>query len=181
MLYRREAVEHFYASKSEGQILLRCPAVLWGCSVAALTLCAAVLAILFFASHTQRLRMAGQILPAAPMASTAGALVRIWVPRDLLPALKNGGRLPLYFPALPHADSAHCDGTIAEISRVPVTDAKGQARYGVTLRTARPSLHIEGADYPLSPGMEVTADISLGKKRLVSWIFSAMSGKEAAR
>lgn len=46
--------------------------------------------------------------------------------------------------------------------------------FPVTLQARKGSMNIDGADFPLSPGMAVTVEIKTGKRRILEYLFSPL-------
>lgn len=61
MLFRSEVVDYIAVNGAQGQVLLRSPWLFWVCSLCACVFSAALLGLLFFAQHTQTLKVNGQL------------------------------------------------------------------------------------------------------------------------
>lgn len=170
MLFRQEAIDYFQQDSSHGEILVRSPVVLWGCSLVALGLCAAIFAVVYQATYTPRIQPVGKVVQDADAAGKTAFLVELWVPSHALPALPVGRRVPLHLAALSATEQPGCYGLVKEVFRVPVRRVEGEAQYRVSLQ---PKLLVPDSTcstHSLSVGMEVTTDIILGKIRLLDWI-----------
>lgn len=101
--------------------------------------------------------------------------------------LKVGQHVLLRYEAFPYQKFGHYEGTVASISRsamnpselpaqlAGVTHSSGnEPVYRVLVTLARDTVQAYGQAVPLSPGMQVDADVVLEKRRLVEWMLEPL-------
>jgi hemolysin D len=73
--------------------------------------------------------------------------------------------------------------TVRTVSADAVTDEKRGSLYPTTLELAHADMLIDGKRMPLSPGMNITAEIKTGKRRLIEFLLSPVqrAGSESLR
>jgi hemolysin D len=73
--------------------------------------------------------------------------------------------------------------TVRTVSADAVTDEKRGSLYPTTLELAHADMLIDGKRMPLSPGMNITAEIKTGKRRLIEFLLSPLqrAGRESLR
>jgi len=73
--------------------------------------------------------------------------------------------------------------TVRTVSADAVTDEKRGSLYPTTLELAHADMLIDGKRIPLSPGMNITAEIKTGKRRLIEFLLSPVqrAGRESLR
>lgn len=73
--------------------------------------------------------------------------------------------------------------TVQTVTADAVTDEKKGSFYPATLTLAKGSMLIDGKRVPLSPGMNVTAEIKTGKRRIIEFLASPIerAGRESLR
>ena len=73
--------------------------------------------------------------------------------------------------------------TVELVTADAVTDEKKGSYYPATLRLARRDMTIDGKRVPLSPGMNITAEIKTGERRVIEFLLSPIqrAGSESLR
>lgn len=75
------------------------------------------------------------------------------------------------------------NATVDNVTADAVTDEKKGSYYPATLTLAQKDMLIDGKRVPLSPGMNVTAEIKTGKRRIIEFLLSPVqrAGSESLR
>lgn len=63
-------------------------------------------------------------------------------------------------------------GEVTSVSRDAITDEKLGLYYAARVRVAKSTMHVDGVDVALSPGMAVTAEVTTGTRRLIEFLLS---------
>jgi hemolysin D len=73
--------------------------------------------------------------------------------------------------------------TVDSVTADAVTDDKKGSYYPATLTLSQKDMLIDGKRIPLSPGMNVTAEIKTGKRRIIEFLLSPVQrmGSESLR
>lgn len=73
--------------------------------------------------------------------------------------------------------------SVNNVSADAVTDEKNGSYYPATLTLERKDMLIDGKRIPISPGMNITAEIKTGKRRLIEFLLSPVQkmGSESLR
>lgn len=73
--------------------------------------------------------------------------------------------------------------SVDNVSANAVTDEKKGSYYPATLALEKKDMLIDGKHIPISPGMNVTAEIKTGKRRIVEFLLSPVqkAGNESLR
>jgi hypothetical protein len=178
MLFRQEAIEYFQRDSAQGGLLLRTPAILWSCSIVSLFLCAGIAALLFLATHTQKVHFPGQALVQELAPGRSVLLVETSVPANVMPILRINQHLRLHFPGAARPGGSMCFAAVRNISAVPEKSARGEMRFRVFLQPEPAPASSNRLACPLTPDMEVEAEIVLGKVHLIDWIIATMRRTE---
>jgi hemolysin D len=75
------------------------------------------------------------------------------------------------------------NATVDNVTADAMTDEKKGSYYPATLTLAQKDMLIDGKRVPLSPGMNVTAEIKTGKRRIIEFLLSPVerAGSESLR
>lgn len=131
---------------------------------------------------------AGQrLLSLVPQGSELQA--ELWLPSRAIGFVVPGDRVVLRYQAFPYQKFGQQYGEVHRISRSASSATEltsvlgknvGEASYRVTVTLERQSILAYGKQETLKPGMALEADILLGDRRLIEWIFEPLFGFEAA-
>jgi len=91
----------------------------------------------------------------------------------------------LRYEAYPYQKFGHQTGHVLQVSRTPMAapgagGATGEPMYRITVALDRQAVAAYGQSQPLSPGMQLEADVLLDRRRLIEWIFEpvlSLSGR----
>lgn len=88
----------------------------------------------------------------------------------------------LRYEAYPYQKFGHQTGHVLQVSRTPMAapGAAGEPLYRITVALDRQAVAAYGQSQPLSPGMQLEADVLLDRRRLIEWIFEpvlSLSGR----
>ena len=167
-LFRPEAVL-YQQQKSYGDIILIRPLSLTLLSGLAISIVASALAFLFFGHYTERIHLQGALI-AAP--ANANIQAELYVPQRWRSAVHPGTKLLLRCQTcLP--SSAEQTGLVQEISNTPLPSSRlagAGPSYKVLVLLQPQAAQMLQANAPLA-GTRVEAEIPLGHKRLIRWLF----------
>ncbi len=157
MLFRAEALRHAGEDHTEGRVLLRSPAILWGATLACLACTSAIVALLGTARYTPQARLQGRMLGPSS--------AELLVPAEALDLLRPGTRIALRLPApIP----GRVQATVQHMAHTGT-----HARRVLMLKVdPHPSLRLDAA---------IEADLALPEVRLRDWIWrksAAPAGSE---
>lgn len=62
------------------------------------------------------------------------------------------------------------EGEVMDVSADSITNEKGESYYRVRVKTDKTSLHHNGKDYPIIPGMQATVDVVTGEKTVMKYL-----------
>lgn len=113
-----------------------------------------------------------------PSEGKEGQLVHLWVPSKAVGFVREGTAVRIMYDAFPYQTFGTGKGRVAEISRAPLSprdlpqpiETKEQM-YRITVKLERNSLTAYGREWPILPGMRLSADLVLDKKSLMAWLF----------
>ncbi|MBB5517114.1 hemolysin D [Rubricella aquisinus] len=75
--------------------------------------------------------------------------------------------------AYPYTRFGHLDGTVTTISAdSTIAEGEREPAYTITVTLAADALEVEGNRYPISTGMQVTADIRTGERSILDYFLS---------
>jgi membrane fusion protein len=89
----------------------------------------------------------------------------------------------LRYQAFPYQKFGHQGGQVLQVSRTPLQAAElaglalpasGEPLYRITVAIEQQAVQAYGHAQPLSPGMQLDADVLLDRRRLVEWIFEPL-------
>jgi membrane fusion protein len=133
------------------------------------------------------------VTPASALASLLPADARLqahlFAPSSAVGFLRPDQPVLLRYQAFPYQKFGHQAGQVVQVSRAPLQAAElaslpltsagatgGQPMYRITVALERQSVVAYGQAQPLSPGMELEADVLLDRRRLIEWIFEPVLG-----
>jgi len=95
----------------------------------------------------------------------------------------DGQKVAVKIEAFPFTRYGSAPGVVESLSRDAVPDQKLGATYTARIRLTRPYMMIDGQRVGLTSGLNVTADIRTGSRRIISWLLSPVrtSVAQAAR
>ncbi len=120
-----------------------------------------------------------------PLASLvpSGALMQahLFAPSSAMGFVRADQVVQLRYQAYPYQKFGHQGGRVLEVSRTPLQPnemsglalpaANGEPLYRITVALDRQAVQAYGRAQPLSPGMQLEADVLLDRRRLIEWIF----------
>lgn len=94
-----------------------------------------------------------------------------------------GQRAEVKLETFPNTKYGTVAATVNVVTSDAVTDEKKGTYYPATLTLDRRSMHIDGKQIALSPGMNVTAEIKTGERRVIEYLLSPIqrAGSESLR
>ena len=140
------------------------------------------------------LAVAGQsVTPGIALASLlpAGAKLQaqLFAPSSAIGFVRPEQKVQLRYQAFPYQKFGHQSGAVIQVSRSPLqatelaglplqAAAGGNAEplYRITVQLDQQSVAAYGQAQPLSPGMQLEADVLLDKRRLIEWLFEPVLG-----
>jgi hypothetical protein len=178
-LFRPEALLH-QQQKSYGEIILIRPLSLTLLTCLALVIIALAGAFLLLGRYTEKGRVSGALLASPGGASSlndAQLRAELYVPARWLVAVQPGTRLSLRCRAC-SPQFAEQPATVEKISAVPsATDGNSantksfEPSYKVTVSLPPQPAQLAGFNRSPQAGMPVEADVPLGRKSLINWLF----------
>ena len=133
------------------------------------------------------------VTPGIAMASLlpAGAKLQaqLFAPSSAIGFVRPNQRVQLRYQAFPYQKFGHQSGMVIQVSRSPLqaTELAGlplqasagggiEPLYRITVQLDQQSVAAYGQAQPLSPGMQLEADVLLDKRRLIEWLFEPVLG-----
>lgn len=94
-----------------------------------------------------------------------------------------GGKATVKLETFPFTKYGTVDATVDMVTADAVTDEKKGSYYPARLTLAQKEMNIDGKRVPLSPGMNVTAEIKIGQRRVIEYLLSPIQkvAKESLR
>lgn len=86
--------------------------------------------------------------------------------------VQAGQEVVIKLETFPYTRYGTIPATVSRVSADAVTDEKRGAYFPATLALARAQIDVEGRAIRLSPGMNVTAEIKTGKRRVIDFLLS---------
>lgn len=120
------------------------------------------------------------VLPAG-----AKLMAELWVPSKAVGFIHSGESVVMRYQAYPYQKFGQHIGQVREVSRSAVSAAEvsrllGQniadSRYRVDVSLDRQSVMAYGQRESLRPGMTLSADVLLGRRRLIEWVLEPLYG-----
>ncbi len=136
----------------------------------------------------------GQAVSAgAPLASLLPADARLqahlFAPSSAVGFLRQNQQVQLRYQAFPYQKFGHHAGQVSQVSRAPLqavdlaglplpesmkSTASAEPLYRITVTLDEQAVQAYGQAQPLSPGMQIDADVMLDRRRLIEWIFEPL-------
>lgn len=88
----------------------------------------------------------------------------------------EGQPVTVKIDAFPFTRFGTVPGVIKTLSRDAVGNGKERAAYVARIALYQTSINAEGSNILMTPGLTVAADIRTGKRRIISYLFSPLSG-----
>jgi membrane fusion protein len=129
----------------------------------------------------QRVEPATLIAAIVPADATLQAV--LFVPSTAIGFVRTGRRVTLRYDAFPFEKFGQYSGTVTKVSEVDVPAAdleaptligKDKNLYRVRVSLDREQIEAYGSAVKLRPGLTLSADIELDRRRLVEWIFDPL-------
>lgn len=115
----------------------------------------------------------------------AQLLAELWVPTEAVGFIAPGERVTIRYAAYPYQKFGQYSGQVREVSRsaMPAADVSRllgesikEPRFRVQVALDSQSVLAYGRREPLKPGMTLKADVLLGQRRLIEWVFEPLYG-----
>ena len=136
----------------------------------------------------------GQAVSAgAPLASLLPAdaklQAQLFAPSSAVGFLRPNQQVQLRYQAFPYQKFGHHAGQVSQVSRTPLQAAdlaslplpesmkstpSAEPLYRITVTLDQQAVQAYGQAQPLSPGMQIDADVMLDRRRLIEWIFEPL-------
>ena len=129
----------------------------------------------------QRVEPATLIATVVPAKATLQAI--LYVPSTAIGFVRTGRRVTLRYDAFPFERFGQYSGTVTKVSEadVPAADleippqtAKDKTLYRVRVSLDRDEIQAYGSAVKLRPGLTLSADIELDRRRLIEWMFDPL-------
>lgn len=127
----------------------------------------------------------GQTLVSVMPAHSA-LQAQLLVPSSAIGFVHQGTPVVLHYQAFPYQKFGVQHGTVTDVSRSALTPAEVTAllgqnpprepMYRVKVQLASQSVEAYGKRHTLLPGMALTADLLLDRRRMIEWIFEPLYG-----
>ena len=94
-----------------------------------------------------------------------------------------GQKAEVKLETFPYTKYGTVSATVGVVTADAVTDEKRGSYYPATLTLAKRSMNIDGKQVAISPGMNVTAEIKTGERRVIEYLLSPIqrAGSESLR
>ena len=107
--------------------------------------------------------------------------VELWAPSRAIGMLKPGARVHLMYDAFPYQTFGISHGIVRDIASAPLMpnelpvpiDTKEQV-FRIRVALDRTALNAYGRDWPLTPGMRLSADLILEERTLLEWLLDPL-------
>ncbi|MDH3459833.1 MAG: HlyD family secretion protein [Burkholderiaceae bacterium] len=138
------------------------------------------------------------VSPAAALASLVPAQAKLqahlFAPSSAVGFVRQQQQVLLRYQAYPYQKFGHQRGQVLQVSRTPLqvselaglslstaaTEASnsgnGEPLYRITVSLDQQAVQAYGRAQPLSPGMQLDADVLLDRRRLIEWLFEPFLG-----
>lgn len=122
------------------------------------------------------------VVPAAAAAAPNGRLeVELWAPSKAVGFVRPGAKVRLMYDAFPYQTFGVGHGTVREISGTPIaapdmaaTGTSGEQLFRIRVDIAEAVLAAHGRNWPLVPGMRLSADLILEEQSLLQWMLGPL-------
>lgn len=178
-LFRPEAILH-QQQKSYGEIILIRPLSLTLLTFLALVIIALAGGFLLFGHYTEKVRVSGSLISASstPRSGNDAQLrAELYVPARWLFSVQPGTQLSLRCPAC-SAQFAVQPAIVVGIAAAPSAADENSTNtrsfgpsYKVTVALLPQAAQLAGLDHPPQANVPVEAEVSLGRKPLIKWLF----------
>ena len=126
-------------------------------------------------------------LLASLVPSNAQLQAHLFAPSSAIGFVRPNQPVLLRYQAFPYQKFGHQAGQVSQVSRTPLQAAElanlplqGTASteplYRITITLDQQTVAAYGQAQPLSPGMQLEADVQLDRRRLIEWIFEPVLG-----
>jgi membrane fusion protein len=133
------------------------------------------------------------VTPAVALASLLPAdaklQAQLFAPSSAIGFVRPDQVVQLRYQAFPYQKFGHQSGQVVQVSRSPLqaaelaglslpssVSASNEPLYRITVALDRQDVAAYGHAQPLSPGMQLEADVLLDRRRLVEWLFEPLLG-----
>ncbi len=131
--------------------------------------------------------------PGVAMASLLPADAKLqahlFAPSSAVGFVRQNQAVQLRYQAFPYQKFGHQSGMVAQVARAPLQaselsglplqgapGAGPEPLYRITVTLDRQTVAAYGQAQPLSPGMQLEADVLLDRRRLIEWLFEPVLG-----
>jgi len=131
--------------------------------------------------------------PGVAMASLLPADAKLqahlFAPSSAVGFVRQNQAVQLRYQAFPYQKFGHQSGVVAQVARAPLQaselsglplqgapGAGPEPLYRITVTLDRQTVAAYGQAQPLSPGMQLEADVLLDRRRLIEWLFEPVLG-----
>ena len=145
---------------------------------------------------TSVLAQVGQtVSPGVAMASLLPADAKLqahlFAPSSAVGFVRQNQAVQLRYQAFPYQKFGHQSGMVAQVARAPLQASElsalplqappgsgsgAEPLYRITVTLDRQTVAAYGQAQPLSPGMQLEADVLLDRRRLIEWLFEPVLG-----
>ena len=127
---------------------------------------------------------------ASLLPADAKLQAHLYAPSSAVGFLRPDQKVQLRFQAFPYQKFGHQSGAVIQVSRSPLQTTElaslplqtgagaggTEPMYRITVQLDQQSVAAYGQAQPLSPGMQLEADVLLDKRRLIEWLFEPVLG-----
>lgn len=113
--------------------------------------------------------------------------VEVWLPNQDIGFVKENDPAVIKVHTFPFTKYGTIDATVTRISDDAIQDQQAQQKggllYGMSLRMAKNTLRVDERDVKLMPGMQVTAEVITGHRRVIEYFLAPLQKhvKESVR
>ena len=114
---------------------------------------------------------------------------QLFAPSSAVGFLRPNQQVQLRYQAFPYQKFGHHAGQVSQVSRTPLqavdlaslplpesmkSTSSAEPLYRITVTLDQQAVQAYGQAQPLSPGMQIDADVMLDRRRLIEWIFEPL-------
>lgn len=114
---------------------------------------------------------------------------QLFAPSSAVGFLRPNQQVQLRYQAFPYQKFGHHVGQVSQVSRTPLqavdlaalplpesmkSTSSAEPLYRITVTLDQQAVQAYGQAQPLSPGMQIDADVMLDRRRLIEWIFEPL-------
>lgn len=121
------------------------------------------------------------IVPRSDANKNSSLQVELWAPSSAIGFVKIGAPVRIMYASFPYQNFGVGKGVVAEISGAPVNPSEltvpirsSEQLFRIRVDIKKSSLTAYGKEWPLKPGMKVSADIILDRQTLFEWILTPL-------